>query len=185
MPLSDFLDTWMLDTGNLPLTTHSQGKILQLSSIYYVNETNTYSILLTWYRHTGKWTDKTHEHTHLYWADTDYSHDIPVFRTPSESPNPKETKNTRGKLFTLSKNIRKRHKNIDSPVEMMNSVNLLTYFTVRPDMKLLMAPPNAHTATPNPTYLTPTHWAMKSCGVEKSSKYYVLLKIFQDNIMCM
>jgi len=85
------------------------------------------------------------------------SHDIPVFRIPSESPNANETKNTRGKLSTLLKKIRNRHKNTDSPVEMKNSVNLFTYFTVRPDKKLPTALPNAHTATPNPTYLNPTH----------------------------
>ena len=86
-----------------------------------------------------------------------YSHDIPVFRTPSENPNPKETKNTRGKLSTLLKKIRKRHKKIDSPVETMNSVNLFTYFTALPDITLPVALPNAHTATPNPTYLNPIH----------------------------
>ena len=90
--------------------------------------------------------------THVY-----CSHDIPVFRIPSDSPNPKETKNTKMKLSSFSKNIRNRHKKIDSPVEMKNSVNLLTYLTTRPDRKLPMALANAHTATPKPTNLTPTH----------------------------
>ena len=84
-------------------------------------------------------------------------HEIPVFRIPSESPNPKDVKNTRGKLSTLSKKIRNRHKNIDNPLQIINSVNLFTYFTLRPAMKLPIALPNAHTATPNPTYLNPIH----------------------------
>ena len=96
----------------------------------------------------------THVHTHTY---THYSHDIPVFRIPSESPNPKETKNTRGKLSTLLKKIRNRHRKTDNPMEVINNVNLFTYFTLRPAVKLPMALPNAHTATPNPTYLTPIH----------------------------
>ena len=50
----------------------------------------------------------------------------------------------------------------------MNSVNLLTYFTVRPAVKLPMALPNAHTAIANPTYLTPIHWTMNSYGVESN-----------------
>ena len=86
---------------------------------------------------------------------------------PSESPNPKETRNTSMKLSSLPKKIRNRHNDIDSTVEVMNSVNLRTYFTTRPSAKLPMALPNAHTATPNPTNLTPTHCAIKSCGVNE------------------
>ena len=80
-----------------------------------------------------------------------FSHDVPVFRIPSESPNPNDTKNTRGRLSTLLKKIRNKHRNTDNPREMRNSVNLFTYLTARPDIKLLMALPNAHTATANPT----------------------------------
>ena len=71
------------------------------------------------------------------------------------------------KLSSLPKKMRNRHNDIDSTVEVMNSVNLRTYFTTRPSTKLPMALPNAHTATPNPTNLTPTHCAIKSCGVNE------------------
>ena len=96
----------------------------------------------------------THTHTHTH---TISLHDVAVLKIPSESPNPKDTKNTREKLSTLLKKIKNRLKNIDNPVEMMNRVNLFTYLTVRPAVKLPMALPNAHTATANPTYLTPIH----------------------------
>jgi len=55
------------------------------------------------------------------------------------------------------KKIRNSDKNIVIPMEKINRVNLFTYFTILPDTKLLIALPNAHTATANPTYFSPTH----------------------------
>jgi len=66
-------------------------------------------------------------------------------------------------FFRGLKKIRNSDKNIVIPMEKMNKVNLFAYFTSLPDIKLLIALPNAHMATANPTYFSPTQRATKSC----------------------